>query len=138
MADGYRPSPGTSSEVTNTPTAFLKNDHAIEIGITIDQNARDAGNTPTTTLRSGLVLGKVTSSGRFKQYGDTNSDGSEVAICVLKHEVRVIDSDGTACDAVGVGVVHGYVDASELHGLDSNARADLVHVIFDDEVLKTS
>lgn len=136
MADAYRPSPGVSAEVTNTPTAFLKSDHVVQVPITIDEDARDAGNTPTTTLRSGLVLGRITESGKFKEYVSTNEDGSETAVCILRHEARVLDSDGTACDASGVGVIHGYVDKSKLIGIDADGKADLAHVIFDDDILK--
>ena len=138
MGTGYRPSAGVSPETSDTPSSFLKSDHAIEVGITIANAARDSGNTPTTTLRPGLLLGRLNASGKFKEYNNSKGDGTEAAVCILRHEVKVVDSDGNACDAQAVGVIHGYVDASKLIGLDANARTDLDSVIFDDEVLKTS
>ena len=138
MSNGYRPSAGVSPETSDTPSSFLKSDHTIEVPITISSAARDSGNTPTTTLRPGLVLGRLNSSGKFKEYNNSRGDGTETAVCILRHQVKVVDSDGNACDAQAVGVIHGYVDASKLIGLDANARTDLDNILFDDEILKTS
>jgi len=116
----------------NTPTEFRLCDHGgdTDIGITIDKDAADAGNTPTTTLRKGLVLGKITATGKYAQYDDLASDCTEVAACILAEEVSLLDADGNARDAHAVGVIHGVVDESKLIGIDANAKADLTHVIF--------
>lgn len=44
---------------------------------TISGAARDAGNTVTTLLRSGLLLGKVTATGLLKEWSPTGTDGSQ-------------------------------------------------------------
>lgn len=45
--------------------------------------ARDAGNTPTTLLRAGLLLGKITSSGKLIEASPTAVDGSQNIVGVL-------------------------------------------------------
>ena len=114
------------------PTEFRLSDHGrdTDIGITIDKDAVDAGSTPTTTLRKGLVLGEITASGKYAQYDDNASDGTETAACILADEVNVLDDEGTAQDSHSVGVIHGVVDESKLVGIDANGKADLKYVIF--------
>jgi hypothetical protein len=126
MALGY----GTLRE--DRPTEFRLSDHGqdTDIGITIDKTARDAGNTPTTTLRKGLVIGKITATGKYAQYNDAANDGTQVARCILADEVNLLDEEGTAQDGHSVGVIHGVVEEAKLIGLDANGKADLTHVIF--------
>ena len=116
----------------NEPTEFRLSDHGrdTDIGITIDKDAVDAGSTPTTTLRKGLVLGKITASGKYAQYDDNASDGTETAACILADEVNLLDEDGNVQDSHSVGVIHGVVDESKLVGIDANGKADLKYVIF--------
>ena len=126
------PNVGLSAEKSRTPSEFLLDSHAIEKGVTIDNTARDSGNTVTTTLRPGLVLGKITASGKYKEYHPSSSDGSETAVGILKDQVKVIDDDANAVDAAAVLVIHARVDESALHGCDADAKADLAgQVIFD-------
>jgi hypothetical protein len=60
-------------------------DHqVISFNEVVDGAARDAGNTGyTDTLRPGLVLGKVTATGKVKQFDPAATDGSEVPYGVL-------------------------------------------------------
>jgi hypothetical protein len=126
MALGY----GTLRE--DRPTEFRLSDHGLDadVGITIDKTARDASNTPTTTLRKGLVMGKITATGKYVQYSDAAQDGTQVARCILADEVNLLDEEGTAQDGHSVGVVHGVVEEAKLIGLDANGKADLTHVLF--------
>lgn len=57
------------------------------------------------TLSAGHVLGKVTSSGEYKEYDPGNADGSETAVALLAHDVdasseakqaTIIDNDAEA------------------------------------------
>jgi len=126
------PIAGVAAEQTVTPSEFLLDDHVIEKGITVDNSARDSGNTPTTTLRPGLVMGKITASGKYAQYDDIAADGTEDAVGILKDQVKVVDSDGNASDAAAVIVIHGRVDESALIGVDAAAETDLAgQIIFD-------
>lgn len=65
---------------------------------TISGAARDAGNTPTTVLRSGLLLGKITSSGKMIEWVATATDGSQNIAGILWKELRAQDFDATNAD----------------------------------------
>src|SRR5574343_1588493 len=62
--------------------------------------ARDAGNSPTTVLRPGLILGKVTSTGELEEWDADASDGTENIWGVLDTEIRAQDFDATDADRV--------------------------------------
>ena len=70
---------------------------ALTAPLVIDATAIDAGNTGQThILRSGLVLGKLTSGGNLKQYTDGLSDGTEVAYAILLQQVDLKDGNPSA------------------------------------------
>ena len=92
-------------------------------GIVIAAAARNSG---STTLPKGLVMGRITASGKFAQYSDSASDGTEVARGVLDEEVDILDPDGVAQDAQGKKmVIRGVLDNGVLFGVDANGRADM-------------
>jgi hypothetical protein len=109
---------------------FKLSDHGIKVAVTIASTAADSGGTPTTTLRKGLVLGKVTATGKYKQYANGASDGTEVAAGILDDEVNLLDESGTARDSQATMLIHGFVTESKVFGIDANGKADLSHVIF--------
>jgi len=120
---------GTRTELFISGREFLiNNDHVVEIDVVIVSTAADSGNNPTSTLRRGLVLGKVTSSGKYQQYSDADSpSGVGVARGILKEDINLLDLDtGSAADKQAKMVIHGYVDYSQLIGIDSNGLTDLV------------
>ena len=100
---------GLGSTVSADPSEIRFTDHGREsnAAIVIDSTARDADNTPTTTLRKGLVLGKVTATGKYKEYDSEADDGTETARVILDDEVNV---------------------------LDAGAKADLTQCVFDEDV----
>ena len=106
---------------------YKLSDHGIKVAITIDSGARDDGE---TTLRKGLVLGKVTSTGKYKEYDDTAGDGTEVAAGLLDEQVDLLDETGSAADSQTVMLIHGHVDESKLHGIDASGKSDLAQIIF--------
>lgn len=71
---------------------------------TIAGTARDAGNTPTTTIRAGTLLGRITASGKLKEYQPGASDGSQTFYGVLLDDTRVVDSNGTNQDQPGARI----------------------------------
>lgn len=108
--------------------------------------ARDAGNTPNTTIRAGMVLGRITVGGKVQQYVAGNSDGSQNPYGVLMDDVRVVDDNGTNQDQTVRVAVSGDVKASQLliqgaafvgHTNEAAARTALKAAgkcfIFDDE-----
>ena len=127
--------PGFGAGSSASPTEFRLSLHGLDtdVGVTIAAAAVDAGNTPTTTLRKGLVLGKVTATGKYKEYDPSASDGTETAALILVDQVDMLQdsTDGaTPRDQLATGMQHGVVDESRLHGCDAAAKAALDNVIF--------
>jgi len=71
------------------------------------------------TLKPGHVLGKVTSSGEFKEYDPGNGDGSETAVAVCYDHV---DASGGAKTGV-ITARDTEVNAGELVWFDSASDA---------------
>jgi hypothetical protein len=65
---------------------------------TISGAARDAGNTPTTVLRPGLLMGKITSGGKYIEWTPAATDGSQNLAGILDIELRAQDFDATNQD----------------------------------------
>lgn len=75
---------------------------------------RDAGNTPTTVLRPGLLLGLVTASGEYEEFDGDASDGSQNVAGVLETELKATDFDANNADRVCRIAVRGPVRTSQL------------------------
>lgn len=77
--------------------------------------ARDAGNTPTTLLRPGLLLGKITSSGLLKEWNPTGTDGSQVVYGILSLGMYMQDIAASNTNRVsGTIIVGGPVKAANI------------------------
>lgn len=105
----------------------------------LKSTAIDAGNTPTTQLRSGLVLGKRDADGIWAEYDPTQTDGREVARGVLQGSLSMLNAVSGAAEDKHGGVyeilVGGLLKSSALFGLDGLARIQLAQrFIFDDEL----
>lgn len=100
----------------------------------ISSGALDTGNTPTTNLRPGLVLGVITATGAWTNYSPTATDGSQVAQGILPVGLTMEDFlTGSGQAKVFGVVVGGRVQASKLINIDLQARASLSpRFIFDD------
>lgn len=95
----------------------------------------DSGNTPTTLLRPGLVLGKITASGKYTQFSATATDGSQVAVGILPIGLRMTDIDGVTGDRNFSILLSGPVKAGSLIGLNNIARAQMARAfLFDDQL----
>ena len=130
----YRIGIGTTRSADPSEIRFTDHGRESVVAVVIDAAARDAENSPTTTLRKGLVLGKVTSSGKYKQYDAEAEDGTETARAILDDEVGLLDESGTPADTEALGAFRGDFVASALIGLDPAARTALRLCAFDDEV----
>lgn len=99
--------------------------------------ALDPTNTPTTTLRPGLVLGIITATGNWTNYSPTATDGSQVAQGILGVGLPMLDPFTSSVQAKQWGViVGGPLQAAKLIGLDAQARADMSpRFIFDDNYI---
>lgn len=108
-------------------------DSLVAVPVVIDHAIADAtlpATYPAGTIRSGLVLGKVTASGEYKEYDDGDSDGTQTATGILFHALLLRDPFGNTLPSgqkvFGSMVVGGKVNSSLLLGLDANGLADLV------------
>jgi hypothetical protein len=85
---------------------------------------------------SGVVLGKITASGRYGPYDDAETDGREVAVGHLFTTTQLnrpeLGDDPAVFRNVGGALLwHGEVVEAKLptdHGLDANAKTDLKHI----------
>lgn len=102
----------------------------------ISANAVDAGNSPTSTLRMGLVLGKIAASGLWTNYSATATDGSQIAQGVLCTGLRMQDVlTETNVAKFWFIMVAGAVKSANLLGLDNMARVQMRNrFIFDDNL----
>ncbi len=103
----------------------------------IYSGALDPTNSPTTTLRPGLILGLITATGQWTNYSPTATDGSQVAQGVLAVGLPMLNPfDSSAQTKVWGIIIGGPVQASQLIGLDGQARADMAaRFVFDDNYI---
>ena len=96
--------------------------------VTIVSTALDAGNTGQThILRAGLALGRITASGKYKEYNAAGGDGSEDCDCILYDQVDLKDGDPGASASDHEAVVMWVGEAVSDHVIlyDAAAAADL-------------
>lgn len=78
----------------------------------LDQNiigsaAVDAANTPTTTLRAGLLLGRKTSDNLLYAWDPDATTGIEIIVGILGAQISMLDASGTAENKMGPPVYAG-------------------------------
>jgi hypothetical protein len=132
--------PGFQAESVTTENQFLwgsSDELLMQKPAVILSSSVDAGSTPTTQLRAGLLMGQITSTGKFKQYDPAATDGSQFCAGVLRTNLNMLDTDGTAVDRVVPGgiVVFGFAIKSKLFGFDALARRQLTGRIYCDDDL---
>lgn len=134
LNDSYGMAPGltTSRETYEAEFRWGSQFQGVFANALIDGNTVDSGNTPTYEIRPGLLLGQVISTGKWKNYSPTATDGSEVAAGVLIEALRMKDFQDNAVDKFYAILVGGPVQASKLLNLDLQARAQMDKFIFDD------
>lgn len=97
----------------------------------VDGASRDAGNSPTTVLRPGLVMAKVTASGKYRPFAAGGSDGTEQPIGILYNIGLNTQLNASNADRLLATIlVGGYVNpeaiciaASATYGLDKSTAA---------------
>lgn len=134
LTDSYGIVPGmtTSRETYEAEFRWGSQYQGVFANALIDGSSLDTGNSPTYELRPGLVLGQIISTGKYKQYSPTATDGSEVASAVLIEGMRMQDFSGTATDRFYAVLVGGPIQASKLINLDLLARQQMDKFMFDD------
>lgn len=103
------------------------------LGIVLDASTRDAGSTPTTTLRRGLTLAQIAATGKYKQYDPTATDGSQFAKGFLYQGRNLLDPrTAIAGDRQGSLVFFGNVKVGQCFGFDEQARRQMPNFVWDD------
>ncbi len=134
MNDSYGMFPGLTTARETYEAEFMWGDQkqAVIMGGLISGAARDSGNSPTTELRKGLLLGQILSTGLWTTYSPTATDGSEVAGGVLMESFRTQDFEGNNKNIFYGILVGGPVQASKILNLDGMARPQMRKFMFDD------
>lgn len=119
MNQGHFGVPGQTAAVFTQENEFLWGGDESRIpvlrkSIVVDGTARDAGNTPTTVLRQGLLLGKVTATGKHKQWDASAVDGTEDVAGILPVELVMTDQLGVDQDRVCPLIVFAPIKARNL------------------------
>lgn len=117
--------------------SWLRGPHGTEPGananITLDIPAF-AGLYPNGFVPSGIVVGKITATGKYGPYEAAATNGTETAAGLLFGSLTV---EAGASVVGGALVNHAYVNADKLPiktgkgSLDTAARAELTHIIFE-------
>jgi hypothetical protein len=134
MTDSYGIVPGltTSRETYEAEFRWGSEFQGVFTNALIDGNSTDSGNTPSFELRPGLLLGQNITTGKYKPYSPTATDGTEVAAAILIEALRMQDFTGVNVDRFYAVLCGGPVQASKILGLDLNARQQMDKFIFDD------
>ncbi len=115
---GYTGLPGVRAAIQNVESEIYWGGDDSRIYILrkdedIASTARDAGSSPTTYLRKGLILGRITASGKLKEWNPDGSDGSEIACAVLDLDVDLLEY-GAAADGWCRTAVRGPLKAGSI------------------------
>ena len=107
--------PGISTQYNEEQIEILwgRAELAVMPSMLLSGAARDAGNTPTTLLRGGLLLGKITSSGKLIQASPTATDGSQNIVGILPFNMSA-QLLATNEDRWMPVITSGYVKAASL------------------------
>ena len=104
------------------------------IGSVVIGSARDAGNSgDTTVLRPGLLLGKITASGKLKEWDPTGTDGSQNIYGVLGYSQKMQRLGANADRWLGWVYCWGFLKADRLlipgeanFGIDGHAQEHII------------
>ncbi len=143
--------PGQTEAVYSDSNEFLWGSDATKMRVMTAQAvvsgaARDLGNTPTSILRAGLVMGQITATKKWKEYDPASTDGSQIPAGVLPVELVTVDPlAGTNLDKGAPIVIAAPVKARNLfilgaafvgHAAEFAVRAAFVNsgcFVFDDD-----
>lgn len=120
--------PGISAAVQSVENTFEWGPQTpwMSQGIQLLSTAVDAGSTPTTVLRRGLVLGRITATGLYREYLPANTDGSQFPVGILNDNVDMYDARaGAVANRTAQMRIGGLVKPGSLYGFDENARVQM-------------
>jgi len=124
----FQSGPQINTVVETAENTFYVYQHPLNVfmGGLIDGAARDAGNTVTDILRPGLILGRVFSTGKLKEWSPTATDGTQYIFGILDNPSVKMQSNAANKDRFrGTIMVRGLVDPTRLL-LGGNASYSIV------------
>lgn len=114
---GFAQIPGidTILETTEAELTWGQRGQAVVLGGLIDSACTDAGNSTTTILRPGLLLGRIESTKKWTPWSATGTNGSENIAGVLMFDQAMLNAAGTAKDRwFGYVLAGGNLKASKI------------------------
>jgi hypothetical protein len=115
---------------------WLGHEHGTDlaVSVTLDVSTFTAGtHYPDGYIKSGIPLGKITTSGKYGLYDDTKTDGRQTCVGFLFTSAEVVTRRGaTLSSAVGSMLLHCVIKESKLPvAVDAAGKVDLAsRVIF--------
>lgn len=92
----------------------------------IDDTVVDSGNTPTTTIRGGRVMGLRDSDGKVYLYDGDATNGDQTVVGILPKHLSMLDKDGTVEDKFSKLLTAGILkNTADLLGSDNYALGAL-------------
>jgi hypothetical protein len=129
--------PGMGPVVVQTAALVLKNESwFITRGVVIPSDAEDAGNTPVTKLRAGLVLVRVEAGGDNQgkyvpvDHDDAPVHGAVAHAAILMKPVNMIGRDGSTVEEMSApALIAGWIDEDHVIIVDEDYRDDVKRVL---------
>lgn len=134
-SSGFSALPGIQSVLGTVENHFWwdRFENQIWLPAVIDGASRDSGNTVTDVLRPGLLLGRVTSTNKCKQFDPTATDGTAKVFGILGYAHKMTSMGSNADRYIGWVMVSGCVKADKLlipgqssFGISGNAYEHLI------------
>lgn len=113
---GYQLTPGMHDERFTVENVFTwgRWDQVEYVQAIVDKDAVDAGNSPTTQLRTGLAMGVQSATGQFIQWNPYATDGSQYLVGFLIDEIDMGWLNGTTTERLSALVVKGNIKADRV------------------------
>ncbi len=113
----FQSGPQINTVVETAENTFYVYQHPLNVfmGGLLDGASRDSGNTVTDVLRPGLLLGRVFSTGKLKEWSPTATDGTQYLFGILDNPGVKMQANATNKDRFrGTIMVRGLVDPTRL------------------------
>jgi len=116
-----------STDFGHASASFLASEHSLSkrAGVTIDYTTVATDSNGNRYLMAGTALGKITASGKYGPYTDSNDDGREVGVGLLEHDIEVKTGDGLASI-----LLHCAAIEARCVGVDAAFKVDCPLIIF--------
>lgn len=127
--------PGATAVVESGEAAFIQNAFGREMLLltkigTIVSTTTDASNTPTTTLRKGLILGIITATGKYGVYDPTLTNGLQIPRAILPVQLNMLNQAGVAADKTGPLITRANLMVAQIPNYDVQAGRALIQLGF--------